>query len=104
MPSRTIDLLPGESLTLADGTVVRALAAETPPITGRCLSREQAIALFGSISAAATAIGVSYQAVNQWPDLLPVRIADRVIAACVRRGITVPPEALAAPEQEPAHG
>lgn len=104
MPSRTIDLLPGESLTVADGTVVRALAAEVPSITERCLAREQAIALFGSIPAAAAAIGVSYQAVNQWPDVLPVRIADRVIAACVRRGIAVPPEALLAPEQEPVHG
>lgn len=62
------------------------------------MQKQIAISLLGgSVSAAASAIGVSYQAVNQWPDILSVRIADRVIAACVRRGIRVPPEALVAP-------
>ena len=40
--------------------------------------------LGGSIPAAAKAIGVSYQAVNQWPDVLPARIVDRVQAALWR--------------------
>lgn len=41
--------------------------------------------LGGSIVAAADAVGVSYQAVNQWPDELPARIADRVLAVLARR-------------------
>lgn len=40
--------------------------------------------LGGSISAAAKAIGISYQAVNQWPDELSRAIEDRVIAAALR--------------------
>lgn len=36
--------------------------------------------LGGSITAAAKAIGISYQAVDKWPDELPPRIADRVYA------------------------
>ena len=48
--------------------------------------------LGGSPSDAAVAMGVSYQAVNKWPDKLPDRIADRVLGVCLRRGIRVPPE------------
>ncbi|AEC22313.1 hypothetical protein PT7_P077 (plasmid) [Pusillimonas sp. T7-7] len=40
--------------------------------------------LGGNISAAAKAIGVSYQAVAKWPDPLSPRIVDRVIAAQAR--------------------
>lgn len=40
--------------------------------------------LGGSVASAAKAIGVSYQAVNQWPDELPRRIVDRVQAALWR--------------------
>ena len=40
--------------------------------------------LGGTISAAAKAIGVSYQAVDKWPDVLPDRIVDRVQAALWR--------------------
>lgn len=48
--------------------------------------------LGGSTAAAAKAIGVSYQAVEKWPDPLPDRIADRVIAAIARKHL--PPELL----------
>lgn len=43
--------------------------------------------LGGSTSAAATAIGISYQAVDKWPDVLPPRIADRVYAAIARKAM-----------------
>ena len=50
--------------------------------------KTQAIELLGgSVSAAAEAIGISYQAVNQWPDVLPARIADRVYAAIARKNM-----------------
>ncbi|WP_418145524.1 hypothetical protein ABL850_15735 [Variovorax paradoxus] len=41
--------------------------------------------LGGSTAAAAAAIGVSYQAVDKWPDDLPPRIEDRVLAALARK-------------------
>ncbi|WP_313080509.1 hypothetical protein [Pulveribacter sp.] len=50
--------------------------------------------LGGTASSAARAIGVTHAAIVQWPDELPARLADRVIAACVRGGIEVPPEFL----------
>jgi len=45
------------------------------------LKNEAIELLGGSVSSAAKAVGVSYQAVVKWPDVLPPRIADRVYAA-----------------------
>jgi hypothetical protein len=58
--------------------------------------------LGGSVAAASDAIGVTYQAVDKWPDVLPARIVDRVIAALVRQGKPVPPELTAEPEAKAA--
>ena len=41
--------------------------------------------LGGTITAAADAIGITYQGVEKWPDKLPDRIADRVVAAIARK-------------------
>lgn len=55
--------------------------------------KSQAIELLGGTTAsAAVAIGISYQAVDKWPAVLPARIEDRVLAACVRNQIPVPAE------------
>ena len=50
--------------------------------------KDHAIAVLGggSITKTAEAIGILPGAVSQWPDALPKRIADRVIAALVRAG------------------
>lgn len=48
--------------------------------------------LGGSPASAARAVGVSTQAISQWPDELPERIADRVLAALARKHL--PPELL----------
>jgi len=58
--------------------------------------------LGGTVTQAATAIGINPQAVSQWPDTLPPRIADRVQAALWRmyHGATPLP---AAPAQEASH-
>ena len=62
--------------------------------------------LGGSASAAASAIGITPAAVSQWPDVLPPRIADRVLAVLARRHL--PPELIgsdgapAVPEQSAA--
>lgn len=50
------------------------------------MRKTEAIELLGgTVAAAAEAIGVTYQAVDKWPDELPPRIADRVQAALWRR-------------------
>jgi molybdenum-dependent DNA-binding transcriptional regulator ModE len=54
--------------------------------------------LGGTVSAAAEAMGVSYQAVDKWPDELPPRIAERVLGVVAK---TRYPE-LAAELAEPA--
>ncbi|GGX11315.1 hypothetical protein GCM10007242_16770 [Pigmentiphaga litoralis] len=41
--------------------------------------------LGGTPSAAAEAIGITPQAYGQWPDPLPRRLEDRVVAAIARR-------------------
>ena len=41
--------------------------------------------LGGSVASAARRVGVTYQAVDKWPDELPRRIEDRVLAALARQ-------------------
>ena len=49
------------------------------------MKKQTAIELLGgTISLASKAIGVSYQAVNKWPDELTARVEDRVWAALAR--------------------
>ena len=50
------------------------------------MEKQKAIELLGgTVTAAAAAIGITYQAVVDWPDILSDRIADRVYAALARR-------------------
>lgn len=50
------------------------------------MEKTKAIELLGgTVAAAAKEIGVTYQAVSNWPDVLPDRISDRVIAAIARK-------------------
>lgn len=49
------------------------------------MKKTEAIELLGgTVPSAAKALGVSYQAVNKWPDELPQRISDRVLGAYTR--------------------
>lgn len=58
------------------------------------MQKSKAIELLGgTVAAAAQRIGISYQAVEKWPDPLPPRIADRVIAAVAIEHL--PPELAA---------
>ena len=64
------------------------------------MQKTKAIELLGgTISAAAEAIGVSYQAIDKWPEELPDRIADRVVAAIARKHL---PAELIGTEGSPA--
>ena len=55
------------------------------------MNKRKAIETFGSVTKLAKAIGIFPQAVSKWPDKLEPRVADRVIAACVRTGIDPSP-------------
>lgn len=46
-------------------------------------------ALGGSVTAAAAAIGVTPSAITQWPDELPRRLEDRVLAALARKHLPI---------------
>ena len=49
------------------------------------MRKEYAIKLLGgSTASAAEALGVTYQAVSKWPDVLSSAVTDRVIAAVAR--------------------
>lgn len=51
-----------------------------------CMRKSEAIELLGgSIAAAAEAVGVTYQAVDKWPEELSDRVSDRVQAALWRK-------------------
>jgi len=41
--------------------------------------------LGGTVVAAADAVGITAAAISQWPDELPPRLVDRVLAALVRK-------------------
>lgn len=57
------------------------------------MNKQRAIDLLGGTPAKAAAeIGVTPSAVSQWPDELPRRLADRVLAALARRHL--PPELI----------
>ena len=66
-----------------------------------------AIALLGgTVASAAREIGVSYAAVNKWPETLPPRIADRVLAVQARKYLSADllGDATAANDSAPAQG
>ncbi len=49
------------------------------------MDKTRAIELLGgSVAEAARRLGVSYQAVAKWPDVLSSRVADRVLGVCAR--------------------
>ena len=67
------------------------------------MRKSKAIELLGgTVAAAADAIGITYQAVEKWPDDLPSRISDRVVAAIARKHLPV--EMIGGAEQETEKG
>ena len=75
------------------------------------MKKTEAIQLLGgSVKEAATTLGVTYQAVEKWPEELPPRIADRVLGARVRKSMPelvsqlADPAPTTAQEPQPAQG
>ena len=58
------------------------------------MRKREAIKIFGSPGKTASALGITKQAVNGWPDELSDAVSDRVIGAATRLGKTVPSEFL----------
>lgn len=54
------------------------------------MDKQTVIQHFGSPKATAEALGITQQAVGQWPETLTERIENRVLAALARRGESVP--------------
>jgi hypothetical protein len=62
------------------------------------MNKSKAIEILGgSVSAAAEVMGVSYQAVDKWPDELPPRIAERVLGVVAKNRYPELAAELAAP-------
>lgn len=53
------------------------------------MKRQTAIDAFGSVAKLAGAIGVTRQAIYQWPVDLPLEYADRVRGAAIRTGVPI---------------
>jgi len=49
-------------------------------------SKSQAVKVFGSQAAVARALGVSNQAISQWPEKLTQAQQDRLLGAAIRLG------------------
>ena len=68
------------------------------------MDKTKAIELLGgTVGSAAEAIGINSQAISQWPDTLPPRLVDRVIAARLRIGKPVPRALLLRPKKVHPH-
>ena len=65
------------------------------------MTKTEAIRLLGgSTKAAAAEVGITVQALGQWPEQLPPRIADRVAAALWRRAQGIPARVQAKAEAQ----
>ncbi len=55
------------------------------------MQKSEAISLLGgTVEEAAKAIRITSSAISQWPEVLPPRLQDRVLAACLREEIAIP--------------
>jgi transcriptional regulator with XRE-family HTH domain len=54
------------------------------------MKKTDAVRLFGKVKDLAEALGVTSSAVSQWPEQLPVRLADQVRGAAARLGRSMP--------------
>lgn len=66
------------------------------------IQKTDAIAVLGgSKRDAASALGVSYQAIDKWPETLSNKVADRVLAAWARRNVKNLPGPFRTAKQKP---
>lgn len=71
----------------------------------RLMKKQEAIDLLGgTVADVARAVGTTHSAICQWPDVLPRRLVDRVIAALVRLGKDIPDELRTTPTPQETNG
>jgi DNA-binding transcriptional regulator YdaS (Cro superfamily) len=51
------------------------------------MTKKQALKLFGGLKPMAEALGISRQAIDQWPKILTQKQADWVLGALMRLGL-----------------
>lgn len=68
------------------------------------MTKSDAIRIFGTRKGLAAALGISPQAIGQWPDILSQRTSDEVVGAALRTGSITPEAAVSmlAPQAESA--
>lgn len=66
------------------------------------LTKQQAVAIFGSGAAIGRALGISKGAVSQWPENLDQKQTAMVIGAAVQLGKAVPDGFIAVPAERVA--
>lgn len=54
------------------------------------LTKPQAVAIFGTATALADALGLTKGAISQWPEALDTQRTAAVIGAAVQRGLPIP--------------
>jgi len=54
------------------------------------MNKKQATDLFGSTGKLAAALGITPQAIYQWPEKLDRRLSDEIIGAAIRLGKQLP--------------
>ncbi|MDN5850990.1 MAG: Cro/CI family transcriptional regulator [Nitrococcus sp.] len=71
------------------------------------MEKQSAIELFGSVTALAAALGITRQAIYQWPEHLSQDQQDRITGAAIRTGLvrknppeSVPPLPTTAPRRQ----
>lgn len=64
------------------------------------LTKQQAVAIFGTAKALADALGLTKGAISQWPNELDTQRSAAVIGAAVQSGRQLPPGVI--PEQAAA--
>jgi len=50
------------------------------------MTKQEAIQIFGSVKEMAESLGLTRQAIYQWPDVLETHTVDRIMGAAVRTG------------------
>ena len=53
----------------------------------QCITKKQAVELFGSQKGVADAVGLTPSRISQWPDLLAQKQSDLVMGAALRLGV-----------------
>lgn len=89
---------------MVSGRVSTEVAVTVELWFNEAMHKSKAIEILGgTIPAAAEAMGISYQAVDKWPEILPDRIADRVMGVVAKTRYPELAAELAEPTKESGH-